>query len=98
MMDLGEREWIDRFYRSTEHRWIDQDFLRLEVWPRIREEVLIHDSNYTLFGARPFPAQGRLTPPNHVGAGLLLPEKDLPEKDLPEKDLPEKEEGGRETP
>ncbi len=94
----GIREWIDRFYRSTEHRWIDQDFLRLEVWARIREEVLIHDSNYTLFGARPFPAQGRLTPPNHVGAGLLLPEKDLPEKDLPEKDLPEKEEGGRETP
>ncbi|HEV3248241.1 MAG TPA: tetratricopeptide repeat protein [Beijerinckiaceae bacterium] len=79
----GIREWIDRFYRSTEHRWIDQDFLRLEVWPRIREEVLIHDSHHTLFGARPFPPEGRLTAPNHVGAGHLLPEK---------------EEGGREAP
>jgi tetratricopeptide (TPR) repeat protein len=68
----GIREWIDRFYRSTEHRWIDQDFLRLEVWPRIREEVLIHDSHHTLFGARPFPPRGRLTAPNHVGAGHLL--------------------------
>ena len=68
----GIREWINRFYRSTEHRWIDQDFLRLEVWPRIRGEVLIHDSNYTLFGARPFPSEGRLTPPDHVGAGYHL--------------------------
>ncbi|MBV9568954.1 MAG: tetratricopeptide repeat protein, partial [Hyphomicrobiales bacterium] len=71
----GIREWIDRFYRSTEHRWIDQDFLRLEVWPRIREQVLIHDSNYGLFGARPFPPEGRLTPPDHVGAGHPLSEK-----------------------
>ncbi|MBW0005080.1 MAG: tetratricopeptide repeat protein [Hyphomicrobiales bacterium] len=72
----GIREWIDRFYRSTEHRWIDQDFLRLEVWPRICEQVLIHDSNYPLFGSRPFPPQGRLTPPNHVGAGHHLPDKE----------------------
>jgi Flp pilus assembly protein TadD len=72
----GIREWIDQFYRSTEHRWIDQDFLRLEVWPRIHEQVLIHDSNFTLFDARPFPPEGRLTPPDHVGAGHLLPEKD----------------------
>lgn len=68
----GMRGWIDRFYRPTEHRWVDQDFLRMEIWPRIREQTMIHDGFYTLFGARPFPAEGRLTAPDHVGAGHIL--------------------------
>jgi hypothetical protein len=71
----GIRAWIDRFYRPTDHRWADQDFLRAEVWPRIREQTTIHDGFYDLFGARPFPAEGRLTAPDHVGASFQLPEK-----------------------
>ena len=70
----GLRGWIDRFYRPAHHRWADQDFLRAEVWPRIREQTLIHDGFYDLFGARPFPAEGRLKPPDHVGASHQLPE------------------------
>jgi Flp pilus assembly protein TadD len=68
----GIRTSIDRFFRPTDHRWADQDFLRVEVWPRIREQALIHDGFYTLFGARPFPTAGRLTAPDHVGAGHIL--------------------------
>src|SRR5262249_41524861 len=68
----GIRAWIDRFYRPTDHRWADQDFLRAEVWPRIREQTMIHDSFYALFGAQPFPPEGRLTLPEHVGAGHVI--------------------------
>jgi tetratricopeptide (TPR) repeat protein len=59
---------IDRFYRSAAHRWIDQDFLRCEIWPGIAEQTLVHDSCYDLFGARPYPAEARLPPGEHVGA------------------------------
>jgi hypothetical protein len=68
----GIRTWIDRFFRPTDHRWADQDFLRLEIWPRIRDQAMIHDGFYALFGARPFPPEGRLTAPDHVGAGHTL--------------------------
>jgi tetratricopeptide (TPR) repeat protein len=71
----GIREWIDRFWRPTEHRWVDQDFLRMEIWPRICEQSMIHDSCYDLFGARPYPAAGRLPPGLHVGAGFPVPEE-----------------------
>jgi len=70
----GIGRWIERFYRPTSHRWVDQDFLRAQVWPRIRGQCLIHDNWYDLFGAQQFPLEGRLVPPNHVGAGYRLPE------------------------
>src|SRR5262249_9203298 len=68
----GIRAWIDRFYRRTNHRWVDQDFLRAEVWPRIREQTMIHDSFYALFGAPPFPPEGRLPLPHHFLSGPFL--------------------------
>jgi tetratricopeptide (TPR) repeat protein len=74
----GIRGAIDQFYRPTDHRWADQDFLRAEVWPRIRAQTLIHDGCYDLFGAQPFPREGRLTPPDHVGAGFRLPDPGTP--------------------
>ena len=74
----GIRGAIDQYYRPTDHRWTDQDFLRAEVWPRIRDQMLIHDGIYDLFGALPFPPEGRLTPPDHVGAGFHLAEPDGP--------------------
>lgn len=68
----GIRNGIDQFYRPTDHRWVDQDFLRREIWPRIRAQVLIHDSCYDLFGAVPFPTEGRLAGGQHVGAGYIV--------------------------
>jgi Flp pilus assembly protein TadD len=68
----GIRTWIDRHFRPTDHRWADQDFLRVEIWPRIREQAMIHDGFYSLFSARPFPTAGRLTAPDHVGAGHVV--------------------------
>lgn len=57
------------FYRPDHGRWADQDFLRLEIWPRIKGRALIHDSYYRLDGAVDFPAAGRRAKPLHVGAG-----------------------------
>jgi hypothetical protein len=57
---------------AAAHRWIDQDFLRLEISPQVREQIMIHDSCHDLFGARSFPLAGRLTAPGHVGAGYPL--------------------------
>jgi hypothetical protein len=68
------KTWIDRFWQPTAHRWVDQDFLRMEIWPRICGQAVIHDSCYDLFGAVPFPAEGRLPYGHHVGAGYPLPD------------------------
>lgn len=64
---------IDRFYRPAMHRWVDQDFLRTEIWPSICEQTTIHDSCYELFGALPYPMAGRLPAGDHVGACHNLP-------------------------
>ena len=68
----GLRAACAAYYRPTDHRWVDQDFLREQVWPRIRFDLLTHDSHYRVNGALPFPADGRLSPPLHVGAGITL--------------------------
>jgi tetratricopeptide (TPR) repeat protein len=62
---------IDRFYRPGQHRWVDQDFLRLVIWPRIRPQLLTHDGWYDGLGALPFPEGTRLEWPDHVGAGRV---------------------------
>lgn len=48
-------------------RIVDQEFLRLVIWPLIKDDVLIHDRCFDLFGAVPFPALGRLPDGYHVG-------------------------------
>ncbi len=48
-------------------RIVDQEFLRLVIWPLIKDDVLIHDRCFDLFGATPFPALGRLPEGHHVG-------------------------------
>ena len=50
-------------------KFCDQRFLGEVVWPRIKTDVLIHDSYYDLFGSRPFPT-GPADPSDHVGMGL----------------------------
>jgi hypothetical protein len=49
----------------------DQAFLAREVWPEIRGDSLVHDSYYTLFDARPFPALGRGDDRHHVGMAVM---------------------------
>lgn len=63
---------IDRLYRGNHDRWSDQDFLAVAVWPQVAAHACIHDSHYRLFGAVPFPAEGRLTRPAHVGEGIAV--------------------------
>ncbi len=45
----------------------DQLFLRQAVWPNVRESVLVHDSQYRVLGAHPFPAAARQHTDRHVG-------------------------------
>lgn len=57
---------------NTDARYgIDQRFLALEIWPEIREDCLIHDSYYDLFGAQPFPVMGKGSDWSHVGMGIV---------------------------
>ena len=53
----------DRFITRN----IDQDFLRLSVWPTVKQSCLIHDSLFTSFSARDYPPFGRLPVNRHIG-------------------------------
>ena len=45
----------------------DQKFLRREIWPLIKGSVMIHDSWFRNFGARPFPEGAELPEGRHLG-------------------------------
>ncbi len=53
--------------RHAPTRMVDQAFLGMIVWPTVRQSVLIHDSLYRCFDARPFPA-GEPPPGGYLGA------------------------------
>jgi len=60
------------FLHGTDQRYgADQGFLANEIWPVIRDDVLIHDSYYTLFDAQPFPGFGKGIDRDHVGMGII---------------------------
>ncbi len=59
-------------------RWADQIFLRREIWPRIRNIALTHDSHYRIGDSRPFPPGSELPAGQHVG-GAVLGERARPE-------------------
>lgn len=48
-------------------RTADQEFLREQLWPTMRQSVLAHDSQFGFGEVRPFPAWARLPDGCHVG-------------------------------
>jgi hypothetical protein len=56
--------YVERF---VYHRTLDQCFLREEMWPTIRQSVLVHDSQFAFGDRRDFPPVGRMLPGHHVG-------------------------------
>jgi tetratricopeptide (TPR) repeat protein len=65
------QELLDTFaLRQAPTRMVDQQFLGAIVWPTVRQSVLVHDSLYTCFGARPYPA-GEAPPGGYLGAPVL---------------------------
>ena len=63
----------DLIAAADDHRYgADQDFLGTHLWPRIREDLLTHDSYYSTPGSRPFPDGSRGTDRDHVGMGIVL--------------------------
>ena len=53
----------------------DQLFLMREIWPEIRDDCMLHDSYYTMFGAVPFPLMGRGDDKFHVGIAVSKPQR-----------------------
>jgi tetratricopeptide (TPR) repeat protein len=51
--------------------WSDQYFLWGFVWPLIGDDVLVHDSQYTLGNSIDFPKYGRLPKHEHVGGAAM---------------------------
>lgn len=61
------RPAIDAHAHPDRDRWQDQRFLRSQVWPRIRDHCLVHDSAHPRHGA-PFPDSPPDPVSSHVGA------------------------------
>ena len=58
---------------GDDHRYgADQHFLGRHLWPRIRDDLMTHDSHYSMPGSRPFPDGSRGMDADHVGMGILL--------------------------
>jgi hypothetical protein len=57
-------------YGDQAHRWHDQEFLSRVVWPLIRDHTLIHDSDYGLFEAVPFPISRPVDSWRHIGGAV----------------------------
>ena len=58
---------IEAFLAKANYRYADQSFLNQQVWPRIRQASLTHDSNFDLPNTRRFPNMGRVSRGVHVG-------------------------------
>ncbi|MEO5337863.1 MAG: tetratricopeptide repeat protein [Magnetospirillum sp. WYHS-4] len=63
-----------RGHRFSGVRHADQNFLRGVVWPMIRDDLLVHDSQYRFAGSQDFPGPCGLPAPFHVGWS----ERDMP--------------------
>lgn len=64
---------IRRFMRTRANPpfGLEQRFLDGEIWPAIRDDCLIHDSYYPLFGTQPFPGMGKGDERFHVGMSVV---------------------------
>jgi len=49
------RSLVEHFTTQGNDRYVDQKFLRLEIWPRIRDATLSHDRYFKLGATRPPP-------------------------------------------
>ena len=64
-------------YGGQAHRWHDQEFLSRIVWPLIRDHALIHDSDYKLFGAVPFPIERPIGSWRHIGGAVPVSQQTI---------------------
>ena len=56
-----------------ENDHVDQDVLSEAVWPRVRHDILIHDSVFPgCLGSVPFPPFGALPPGSHIGQNAFV--------------------------
>ena len=62
-------ELLSRFrLKQPPTRMIDQQFLSAVIWPTVKQSVLIHDSQFTAHGARPYSNLGPTPPGGYLGA------------------------------
>ena len=67
-------------------RNVDKDFLRLSVWPTMKQSCLIHDSLYRSFLAREYSPFGRLSADRHIGQNESAASKSVNAKILVTRD------------
>ncbi len=60
---------VGKFLPTAESRYCDQHFLRLHIWPLIRDITLAHDRYYTLRNSRR-PPEHSTENMTHIGFGL----------------------------
>ena len=73
-------------YAGQAHRWHDQEFLSRVVWPSIQGHVLLHDSDYTLFDAAPFPIPRPANSWRHIGGAVPVSKQTVVVKRKPRRD------------
>lgn len=56
---------------KIQHRTMDQDFLREEIWSTIRQSIMTHDSFFSFGSYCDFPKLGRLPKGQYVGISML---------------------------
>jgi hypothetical protein len=54
----------------SRNKWHDQEFLRDVVWPLIRDDAKVHDSQFGFRGADDFPPMCQLPGKMHVGGAV----------------------------
>jgi tetratricopeptide (TPR) repeat protein len=62
------RPLVESYLGQTKDRYADQEFLRLEIWPRIRSATLAHDRHFKL-GETRRPAHHPTGAYTHIGMG-----------------------------
>ena len=68
---------------TVHDRKLDQNFLNTNIWPLLKQDVLIHDTYFGNFGAVLFPDLGRLPAGRHVGQSQKVTRRSQPGKKGP---------------
>lgn len=68
---------LQQFIGPHGGRGMERDFLRMLVWPLIRDKVLTHDAYFEYgLNLQPLPPEARLPPPYYAGMGF---DEDMPD-------------------
>lgn len=65
--NVGELIETFKTRQQLRTRIVDQVFLREEIWPRVHQDILVHDSQFSFANSESFPVYATLPDGHHVG-------------------------------